>query len=59
MLSEAVAALSGDQLGQMEREARGYPVKLLDLTRGVDIASYLSQWEGSFTVGHLTHAQVW
>jgi hypothetical protein len=50
LLSEAADALSGEQLGQLERDANGYPVKLLDVARGFDVAGLLSAWEGSFTV---------
>lgn len=54
LLSEAIDALSGDLLGQMERDARGYPVKLLDVARGADIPAVLSKWEGTFTVSMMT-----
>ena len=50
LLSEAADALSGEQLGQLERDARGYPVKLLDVARGFDVPGLLSAWEGSFSV---------
>lgn len=50
LLSEAADALSGEQLGQLERDAKGYPVKLLDVARGFDFLGLLSAWEGSFSV---------
>jgi hypothetical protein len=50
LLSEAADVLSGEQLGQLERDARGYPVKLLDVARGFDVPGLLSAWEGSFSV---------
>lgn len=50
LLSDAIDVLDAEQLGQMEREVRGFPVKLLDVTRGVDIPGFLSSWEGGFTV---------
>ena len=50
LLSEAADALSGEQLGQLERDARGYPVKLLDVARDFDVPGLLSAWEGSFSV---------
>ena len=52
LLSEAADVLSGEQLGQLERDANGYPVKLLDVARGFDVAGLLSAWEGSFSVSN-------
>ncbi len=53
LLSEAIGALTPEQLAQMERDAAGYPLKLIDVSPNVDVASYLSRWHGSFTVSDL------
>jgi len=46
--------LDAEQLGRMEQEAAGYPLRLLDVVRGCDVGAFLSRWEGSFKVGRKT-----
>lgn len=48
LLSEAAGGLGHEQLAQIERDLHGYPLRLLDITPGCDIASIMSQF-GEFT----------